>query len=73
MNAIAPSAVLTDATQDFFADKAEQALETIRRMQSIQANLQPSDLTGTAAWLMSDASLFVTGQTLAVDGGTYMG
>lgn len=73
VNAIAPSAVLTDATQDFFADKADQALETIRRMQSIQANLQPDDLTGTAAWLLSDASLFVTGQTLAVDGGTYMG
>ena len=73
VNAIAPSAVLTEATNEFFADKKDVALETIRKMQSIQANLQPSDLTGTAAWLISDASVFVTGQTLAVDGGTHMG
>lgn len=73
VNGIAPSAVLTAATEDFFADKKDQALETIRRMQSIQSNLQPTDLTGTALWLLSDASMFVTGQTLAVDGGTYMG
>jgi 3-oxoacyl-[acyl-carrier protein] reductase len=32
----------------------------------------PSDLTGTIAWLVSDASGFVTGQTIAVDGGTVM-
>ena len=72
VNAIAPSAVLTEATNDFFAEKKDQALEMIRKMQSIQTNLKPTDLTGAAAWLISDASMFVTGQTLAVDGGTYM-
>jgi len=73
VNAIAPTAVLTEATSSFYADKADRALETIRHMQAIQTNLEPTDLTGTAAWLLSDASLFVTGQTVAVDGGTYMG
>ncbi|WP_417728510.1 SDR family NAD(P)-dependent oxidoreductase [Roseovarius sp.] len=72
VNAIAPSAVLTEATNDFFADKTDVALKTIRSMQSIAENLQPSDLVGTANWLLSDASAFITGQTIAVDGGTMM-
>ncbi len=72
VNAMAPSAVLTEATNEFFASKRDVALETIRTMQAIQSNLKPSDLVGTAQWLLSDASLFVTGQTIAVDGGTSM-
>ncbi len=72
VNAMAPSAVLTEATNEFFAAKRDVALETIRTMQAIQANLNPADLVGTAMWLLSDASLFVTGQTIAVDGGTSM-
>ena len=72
VNAIAPSAVLTEATDRFFADKRDVALETIRKMQSIASNLEPADLVGTVSWLLSDASLFVTGQTIQVDGGTVM-
>jgi NAD(P)-dependent dehydrogenase (short-subunit alcohol dehydrogenase family) len=34
--------------------------------------LEPADLTGTIAWLISDGSRFVTGQTISVDGGTVM-
>jgi enoyl-[acyl-carrier-protein] reductase (NADH) len=29
-------------------------------------------LTGTVAWLLSNASRLVTGQTVSVDGGTVM-
>jgi 3-oxoacyl-[acyl-carrier protein] reductase len=72
VNAIAPSAVLTEGTQEFFADKLDRALETIRTGQALQRTLMPADLTGTVAWLISDDSRFVTGQTIAVDGGTVM-
>ena len=72
VNAIAPSAVLTEATNEFFADKTDVALETIRKMQAIPNNLTPEDLVGTAKWLISDESRFITGQTIAVDGGTMM-
>jgi len=34
--------------------------------------LSPPDLVGAVAWLISDASRFVTGQTIAIDGGTVM-
>lgn len=72
VNALAPSAVLTDAAREFFAEKADKALETIKMGQSIARNLVPSDLVGTVHWLVSDASQLVTGQTIAVDGGTVM-
>jgi p-cumic alcohol dehydrogenase len=72
VNALAPSAVMTEGTQEFFADKLDRALETIRAGQALQRTLMPADLTGTVAWLISDESRFVTGQTIAVDGGTVM-
>ena len=72
VNALAPSAVLTDGTREFFGDKTDRALEVIKTGQSIQRNLTPPDLVGAVIWLVSDASCFVTGQTIAIDGGTVM-
>jgi p-cumic alcohol dehydrogenase len=72
VNALAPSAVLTEGTREFFAGRLDRALETIRAGQSIQRNLVPQDIVGTALWLVSDAASLVTGQTIAIDGGTVM-
>jgi p-cumic alcohol dehydrogenase len=72
VNAVAPSAVMTEGTRQFLADKLDRGLEVIRSNQSIQRTLEPSDLSGTIAWLLGDGSGFVTGQTIAVDGGTVM-
>ena len=72
VNAIAPSAVLTEGTAEFLGERMDRGLEVIRAGQAIQRTLEPADLTGTVAWLISDGSQFVTGQTIAVDGGTVM-
>jgi len=72
VNALAPSAVLTEGTNEFFGDKLDRALQAVKAQQTIQRNLVPSDLTGTMAWLLSDDSAFITGQTIAIDGGTVM-
>jgi p-cumic alcohol dehydrogenase len=72
VNALAPSAVITEGTREFFGDKFDRALETIKSGQTIQRNLMPQDIVGAVMWLVSDASGFVTGQTIAVDGGTVM-
>ncbi len=72
VNAIAPSAVMTEGTTEFLGDKLDRGLEVIRAGQSIQRTLVPEDLVGTVAWLVGDGSRFVTGQTIAVDGGTVM-
>jgi 3-oxoacyl-[acyl-carrier protein] reductase len=72
VNALAPSAVMTEGTREFFGPKLDRALDAIKAGQTIQRNLMPSDLAGTVMWLVADASGFVTGQTIAVDGGTVM-
>jgi p-cumic alcohol dehydrogenase len=72
VNALAPSAVMTEGTDEFFGNRRDRALEVVKAGQSIPRTLLPSDLSGTLAWLISDASRFVTGQTIAVDGGTVL-
>ena len=70
VNAIAPSAVVTEGTLQFFGDKWDRAAGVIRDGQSLKRTLETEDLAGTVIYLASDASKFVTGQTLMVDGGT---
>lgn len=72
VNAIAPTAVITEGTAEFFGDKTDGALEVIKGDQSLKRNPHPKDMVGTVMWLASDASGFVTGQTIAIDGGTVM-
>lgn len=70
VNAVAPSAVMTEGTKEFFGEKLDKAKQVIAQGQSLQRNLDTGDLTGTIVYLVSDASKFVTGQTIMVDGGT---
>ncbi len=72
VNSIAPSAVLTEGTRQFFGDRLDKSLTHIAGNQAIQRNLMPSDISGAVLWLASDQSAFVTGQTIAVDGGTVL-
>jgi NAD(P)-dependent dehydrogenase (short-subunit alcohol dehydrogenase family) len=71
VNAVAPSAVMTEGTEEFFGEKLDKAKRVIASGQLIQRNLQTEDLTGTIIYLASDASAFVTGQTHMVDGGSW--
>ncbi len=71
VNAVAPSAVMTEGTEEFFGEKFEKAKAVIASNQLIARNLEPEDLTGTIVYLASDASRFVTGQTHMVDGGSW--
>ena len=71
VNAVAPSAVMTEGTRQFFGEKFEKAKSVIAAGQVIQRNLETEDLTGTIVYLASDNSAFVTGQTHMVDGGSW--
>ena len=71
VNAVAPSAVMTEGTAEFFGEKLDKAKQVIAAGQLIQRNLQTEDLTGTIVYLASDNSSFVTGQTHMVDGGSW--
>lgn len=66
-NAIAPGFFPTDLTAAVFADPERAARNAAQT--AIGRNGQLADLYGAAAFLCSDASGYVTGQTLFVDGG----
>ena len=73
VNAIAPGFFLTDQNRYLLTDQQTGAL-TERGSQIIRHTPmgrygQPGDLIGTLIWLCSDASKFVTGITVPVDGG----
>ncbi len=70
VNAVAPTAVLTEGTEEYMGEKMEKALAVIASNQALSANLEPKDMVGTISFLVSYASKFITGQTIMVDGGT---
>jgi len=70
VNAIAPSAVMTEGTREFFGENLDKAAAGIAKAQALRRSLVPRDIAGTMVYLASDASALVTGQTIAVDGGT---
>ncbi|MFG1223590.1 glucose 1-dehydrogenase [Xanthobacter wiegelii] len=65
-NALCPGYVETDLNRDFFATEAGQAL--VRRIPTRRLGAL-ADLEGPLLFLSSDASAYVTGTTLVVDGG----
>lgn len=67
VNAIAPPLTVTPTRQGVIADP--QRLASILSRIPMGRYAQPSDLVGAALFLAAEASDFVTGQTLYVDGG----
>jgi len=67
VNALAPGFILTDLTEKLWSVETMQAW---RKANTPQRRLgQPEDMVGTAIFLASPASAFMTGQILYVDGG----
>ena len=61
---------MTEGTKEFFGERLDKAANVIAQGQAIPRSLEAEDLVGTIVYLASDASKFVTGQTIMVDGGT---
>jgi NAD(P)-dependent dehydrogenase (short-subunit alcohol dehydrogenase family) len=66
VNAILPGATYTEIERKTVTPEQK---ERITAMQSIQRPQVPDDLLGVILFLASDASAFMTGQALTVDGG----
>jgi NAD(P)-dependent dehydrogenase (short-subunit alcohol dehydrogenase family) len=66
VNALAPGYIETNLNSDFFASEAGQAL--VKRIPQRRLGT-PQDLAGALLLLASDASLYMTGSSIVVDGG----
>ena len=68
VNTIAPGFVITDATKD----RPIEWQQSFLKARAISREERPTDLAGTAVYLLSELSSFVSGQTIVVDGGHIM-
>ena len=68
VNCIAPGFVITDATRN----RPVEWQQSFLKARAIAREQAPEDLVGTAMYLLSDLSAFVSGQTIVVDGGHIM-
>lgn len=71
VNAIAPGFILTDLTQKLWSEPTMQAWGMANT--PLKRIGQTEDLVGAAVYLASEASAFMTGQTIYVDGGISAG
>jgi 3-oxoacyl-[acyl-carrier protein] reductase len=67
VNAVLPGATDTGILRETVTDDQRAALISMRSIKRAQV---PDDLTGVVAFLLSEDSRFMTGQSLIVDGGT---
>ncbi|SHF03990.1 NAD(P)-dependent dehydrogenase, short-chain alcohol dehydrogenase family [Seinonella peptonophila] len=66
-NAVAPGLILTPATEAYFTEEVKQRFV---RHNVLNRLGKPEDIAQTVLFLASDASSFITGQTIQVDGGS---
>ncbi len=71
VNAIGPSYVATDMTAGFIDHPYFHSW--ILEQTPVRRFAEPEDIAGAAIYLASDASLYMTGQTIFVDGGWLAG
>jgi 3-oxoacyl-[acyl-carrier protein] reductase len=70
VNAITPGLTIADENQKKML--TEEYLAPRRQARALKRDQYPEDLIGTVVFLASSDSDFLTGQTLNVDGGTWM-
>jgi NAD(P)-dependent dehydrogenase (short-subunit alcohol dehydrogenase family) len=70
VNAVAPGFTWTEASLEQVTDEAQLTQQVARR--ALKRPQQAEDVVGAVAFFCSDLAAYITGQTLVVDGGSYM-
>lgn len=68
VNTLSPGPVYTEIARDTVTEAQKQAMLA---SQAIKRTAGPEDMTSVAAFLLSDDSAYVTGQTISVNGGLW--
>jgi NAD(P)-dependent dehydrogenase (short-subunit alcohol dehydrogenase family) len=71
VNAIAPGGVVTEAAASYVGGDLSRVERAGAESQLIHEAIRPADLVGPLLFLASNASRFMTGQTVVVDGGRF--
>jgi 2-hydroxycyclohexanecarboxyl-CoA dehydrogenase len=71
-NVIAPGAVMNTAMWEANQQRFTVAPEVLAKSVPVRRNGEPEDIAHAVAWLASEQSGYVTGQTISVNGGRYM-
>jgi 3-oxoacyl-[acyl-carrier protein] reductase len=69
VNAVAPAVVKTDFARALYEGHEEQAAAPY----ALKRLGMPRDISGVVAFLLSDEAAWMTGQTVAIDGGVLLG
>lgn len=69
VNVLAPTVTITDINRKYFLEEHPEELQKYIEQTPMGRIADPDDYMGTAIFLASDASDFVTGQVIFVDGG----
>ena len=69
VNAIAPGIILTRIHEKF---SPKEKLEHLRKMTPLGRLGQPEDVAGAALFLASDSASYITGESIAINGGLRM-
>ncbi len=68
VNAIAPGLTITDINRQYFKERPDELKKTLSNI-PLERSADIMDYAGAAVFFASDASNYVTGQTLFIDGG----
>jgi len=68
VNSVAPGYIITDMTRDL----PDEIQEKIKAEIPLASLGRPEDVAGAVAFLVGDDSVYITGQTIHVNGGMYM-
>ncbi|HLR38971.1 MAG TPA: SDR family oxidoreductase [Jeotgalicoccus sp.] len=69
-NAVAPGLILTPAAE---RNLSQELLDIFKKYNALPYHGEPDDIANTVLFLVSDESKFITGQTIQVEGGHYLG
>jgi len=69
LNCIAPGMIGTEGAEEIFATVSKESIEEDKLKYPLRSYGEPQDVAFAAIYLLSEASKWVTGTTLVVDGG----